>query len=387
LGDIDQVAVYGNTLSSTQVATHFSAATTYDSPTPTLTSAQVAQATSILTSDSRFTSLMGATAYSVASVTPWVTTGTGANIGAILRVTWNGARTFTDVQWPSINYDESETTNPPYATGNVQETFSNVIELEALVDLNTGQLVQLNPAGAAEDAPAAGGATAAPVLSPGCVPNLRRVTFNGDWLWNYDFGGTDVVPGSTGSRCKVDNPVTLIFGNNADVNKAKTTLVGWTAACDFNGNPGCPLSTAGSLAHMRLRDGNPTQDLTSRGTVTRSAVWDQDRGALQGLPCVGTKYHYRVYAPSPGVGGDDRFYNLRWGYYVIGTSHVDFHEACFGKWSGESEITEQRVVARASAQNLLVFPDEINMYNALPLRQYGHHRWLNDGFASRIQLP
>lgn len=138
---------------------------------------------------------------------------------------------------------------------------------------------------------------------------------------------------------------------------------------------------------MRLRDGYPTQDPTNRGTVTHSAVWDQDRGTVQGLPCVGTKYHYRVYAPSPDVGGDDRFYNLRWGYYVIGTSHVDFHERCPGGWSGESERTEQRVLGQAQSKGDLIFSDEINMFNALPFRQYGDHRWLNDGLASRVGLP
>jgi hypothetical protein len=385
-GQLDDLASYGTPLTSSQVSSHYAAAQTYDFVDPTLTAQQVTQAQNILQGDSRFLNIVGSTSYTITSTNAWVRQGTGANIGALMEVTLPAPQAFTDVVWPSVTYDDSETSNPPYTTGTYQETFTEVTELDALVDLNSGQLVSINPGGAAvDDVSNSNEQASPPTPSPMCVPNLRRVRFKADWFWNYDFSTQDLTPGSTASRCKVDNPITLLFINNADVNKAKAA-VGWAPGCAWDGNPLCDLHHAATPANLRLRDGVP-DDGTGRPGSAYNATWDSDRGSQTGAPCIGTKYHYRVYAPGPDIGGDDRFYNTRWGYYVVASTHVDYHDKCSGKWSGESEIVEGAVAADARSRGLLVDSDSVAMFNPLPFRQFATHRWLNDGLASTITLP
>ena len=74
---------------------------------------------------------------------------------------------------------------------------------------------------------------------------------------------------------------------------------------------------------MAQRD-RPDFGTSSDHKTPGKPVWDSDRGAYLGRPAVfctsHLKWHYRVHAPGPKDGGDDRMYNPLWGYYVIAST-------------------------------------------------------------------
>ena len=105
---------------------------------------------------------------------------------------------------------------------------------------------------------------------------------SGDYVYNYDFFSENL------SEDNLDWPVTIIFANNAEIDRVKDDL-----------RPH-GFDETGSRKKGRVSDNS-----------TSGFVWDSDRG-LHEDECP-VQAHYRVYAPS-----DDRLgYNTTFGYFII----------------------------------------------------------------------
>lgn len=157
----------------------------------------------------------------------------------------------------------------------------------------------------------------------------------------------------------VDWPVTLMFYNNAEVNRVKNIFFG---------------DAPGDLHSAFLSDVSHT-----------TPGWDDDRGTKSSLDCFSTTefLHMRVYADS-----DDRMYNVDWGYYVIGTTHYDVRECSFtDRQFGWSEVAQQDFEQRAQSQNYTVFLEWSDFGNAEPDRWEGSHFWQSSGRASAVYVP
>ena len=182
------------------------------------------------------------------------------------------------------------------------------------------------------------------------TPYLRTLGFGyGDQIWNYDFSGQTVASDN------VDWAVSMLFYNNAWVNKIKSIAGGkyWFY---------------GSKEDFRLNDSGYWE-------------WDQDGGIKTDTPsCLGSDRHFRIYAPS----AYDDFYNPTFGYYVFATSHVDHHEFC-DSWYDDSEGTEWDVYNLFANKGYYSRYDWAWFYN----QQYGNqgsHHWSNDGYATYIRV-
>jgi hypothetical protein len=194
---------------------------------------------------------------------------------------------------------------------------------------------------------------AAQAAGAGSTSKLTILYVREDAFRNYDFLSQTV------SSTNVDWPVNFLFWNNAEIDKVKSKLGGYY-----------PYS--GSKMNGRLNDGS-------------GFVWDQDGGRKSILcPIIGDAYHYRIYADS-----DDRMYNISWGYWVFGTSHIDHNECGFGKWFGKSEQAENHIASHA--RNVFgssnVAEDWSSFYNYEPYREQGNHIWQNNGYATAVRVP
>jgi hypothetical protein len=200
---------------------------------------------------------------------------------------------------------------------------------------------------------AAGGAVAKPSAAATATSgNLRLLYFAGDAIRNYDF--TDQIVASN----KVDWAVSLLFYNNAEINKVKNAL----------GGQGFTIT--GSSENGRLSDD---------GGAT--FVWDTDGGRKRG-DC--TAYtHFRIYADA-----DDRMYTPSMGYYLFGSTHQDWYECYFDARFGYSETAEQQVNSAAvSAFGVANRYDYANFYNYEAYREESNHIWDDDGWASYVFVP
>jgi hypothetical protein len=123
--------------------------------------------------------------------------------------------------------------------------------------------------------------------------------------------------------------------------------------------------------------------------VNAGYVWDQDGGQKTTL-CPGgpgqpdEARHYRIYAD-----GDDRMYNLDWGYWVFGSDHYDLEECPGGApaWFGYSETAEGWITWRWRQNGRTAFDDWSWFYNPEPYRVEGDHIWENNGYASALHVP
>lgn len=186
------------------------------------------------------------------------------------------------------------------------------------------------------------------------------LSHGGDQFLNYD-GASNYDPNGR------DWPVTLIFYNNAEVDKVKNAI-------------GQLYPNLGNSAH----EGYAVQPNTH---IHR---FDSDRGRKTDCQSYNNDYHYRVYANSR----TDRFYSPRWGYYVVGTSHIDHAEdQCGGTGLryGRSEFVEHRVAEAVNAvANWPVRFDYIGLHNREPYRvdrRDRRHLWQNDGYATGVRVP
>ena len=201
-----------------------------------------------------------------------------------------------------------------------------------------------------------------------------------DRFYNYDFtGGTQNDPPSTWNWKTTDWPVNLIFENHASDELVKQKL-------------GPRFDRIGSRMWNRLTDNGST------------FWWFGDGGRKESL-CPGapgqptSAVHYRLYADG---GTDDPFsdgyamFNLEWGYYVIGTSHIDYRECARSgiRWSGMSERAESRIAKYAQQR---FDPDNLNpprqrfLFNREKFRKEGkagqiQHIWQSNGFATMINV-
>jgi len=181
--------------------------------------------------------------------------------------------------------------------------------------------------------------------------SLRTLSFGyGDSIYNYDFENRSV------DATHVDWAMSLLFYDNANINKIKSILEGtyWLF---------------GSEENAYLND-------------TGSWQWDEDGGEKTEFPsCLGSDAHYRIYAPS----GTDEFYNPNFGYYLFGSTHHDHHELC-DAWYDNSEGTESDIANRMRARGYYTRYDYAWFYNA-QFETQGNHHWNNDGYATYIQVP
>ena len=180
---------------------------------------------------------------------------------------------------------------------------------------------------------------------------LTILTIREDAFRNYDFLSQTV------SSTNVDWPVNFLFWNNAEIDKVKDAM---------------RFSFPGSTMYARLNDGS-------------GYVWDQDGGRKTYLcPIIGDAHHFRVYAD-----GDDRLYNLGWGYYILGTSHIDHNECGLGRWFGKTETAEAYIAGRARTAfgSGNVVEDWSSFANSEPYREEGNHIWQNNGLATSVRVP
>lgn len=190
--------------------------------------------------------------------------------------------------------------------------------------------------------------------------NLTTLTVREDAFRNYDFLSQSV------SSTNVDWAVSLMFWNNASINRVKNSSIG-------------PLyDQTGSTMNGRLRDSTST-----------GYVWDQD-GGRKTTKCPGAPFnprearHYRIYAD-----GDDRLYNLDWGYWVYGTTHWDIDECSLSNPAvfGYSENAEEWLVSDWSARTGWGAANDWSWFaNSEPFRVQGDHVWDGNGYASSFYV-
>jgi Concanavalin A-like lectin/glucanases superfamily len=358
-GEMDEVAAYPTALSSARVAEHYSVGVDEPYPNePVLTSQQQTTATTLTTSDSRVVEVLGGRSYTVSLIQPWTRFQSSTIFGATVALALTNPATLT-YNWPVVNYDDTTDTYTETTTGTL--TFTGVTELLVNVDLDQGRVVSITPG---EDAQPQGGPfePSGPLeeqASGGTSRRLQRFHVGGSTFWNYDFSKTSL------DSTKVDWPVTLIFWNNAAVDDVKL----WGS---------CNCATEWGLTHSSV--GYPGE------------WWIPDLGsALGGGYCFGNKWHYRVYGDGSTIPHHNYLYSLAWGYFVVGTSHIDHHENCPGEWSGNSEKAEQRIAdeSRAWWGAFHLERDKVPLHNTYWNHGKGFwrgkHLWRNDGKATKIK--
>jgi hypothetical protein len=193
--------------------------------------------------------------------------------------------------------------------------------------------------------------------------SFALLTINDDSFRNYDF--TD----QNESWDLVDWPVTMVFWNSAEIDRVKGI---YDLCCD------------GAQIYARVNDG-------AEGS---GPVWDDD-GGIKDWPCSflnekESTWHMRLYADS-----DDQLYTPGWGFYVLGTTHEDYHECTFpesGRKFGWSEWVESnKFVPWIRAKGYTAWDDYMNFSNYEPYweEQYGgeRHVWENDGMSSWVYIP
>jgi hypothetical protein len=188
---------------------------------------------------------------------------------------------------------------------------------------------------------------------------LALLYVNEDRFRNYDFTAQAV------SATGVDWAISLLFYNNATINRVKSAL-------------GNEYDQTGSKMNGRM-----TENAGSTG-VGGGYVWDED-GGRKTTKCPGLvtqpsqARHYRIYAD-----GDDRLYNLSWGYYVFGSTHYDINECSLTQpaWFGYSETSEGWIAQRWRQNGRSAVEDWSSFANAEPYRVEGDHIWENDGLAT-----
>lgn len=111
---------------------------------PELTPEERTRALAIATSDPRLHSLLDGRQYAVDAIGPWTTFGYRQILGAGIRLVLAEPAVF-DLDWPVVEYDETEATNPPYRLGTMNSAADNVRRLEIRVDLQHNRLVGIHP--------------------------------------------------------------------------------------------------------------------------------------------------------------------------------------------------------------------------------------------------
>ena len=328
--------------------------------------------------------LLGTRAYTVESVVPWYTIRTRQLIGAVVtaRLEEPLART---AEWPFMAYDTTESSWPPYHVVTRQTAVHDVGEIRSFVDFARQQVVSFEPMGLEEDIATTPrvrqSATPPPeqganppdspkhnvhghgvdplVLPPeGGGDNYQAIYWNGNRQhYNWDTDGQTLDPMTR------DWPVTLLFGNNANVNKVKDGPL----APKYDQGGTC----AGAM-NMRV------------GPNFAGMVWDSDSGKKTTCcPITGSDIHFRVYADHDD--SPDRLYNVSLGYYVVGTSHHDIRECGSSTQYGYSETAEAEI--ETDAHNMAgwaTIDDWVYLYNSVVTSWIGNRYYESNGWATSV---
>lgn len=198
--------------------------------------------------------------------------------------------------------------------------------------------------------------------------SFYTITIAEDEFVNWDFRS------QSAQASNVDWPVSMLYYNNAEIDKVKDALVAV---------PGLNIGRCGSGQDARVNDGSGMQ-------------WDGDGGIKDDC---GTSspvlLHMRVYAD-----GDDRSYNLYWGYYIIGVTHAeDCHPHlpwpltyCHHHWVGFSEVAssywESYSDQVAGWSIYSDFADFANTANFTDYHGSGEDHYVqSDGRATYVNVP
>jgi hypothetical protein len=213
-----------------------------------------------------------------------------------------------------------------------------------------------------------GGATAATPTKAASTQEVYVLEIAEDRFFNYDFEER------ISSKWGVDWAVSLLFWNNATIRRVKQIL-----ANEYD-------RVGGDMHGLFAETIGPYQNPNYQ--------WDTDAGRKTTL-CPGGAgqpdwaRHYRIYADELGEGGDDRLYNMYWGYWVFGADHYDFEECPGGAIStfGYSENAEDWITWRWRENGFGATDDWSSFYNYEPYRVEGNHIWDNNGLASALYVP
>lgn len=170
-------------------------------------------------------------------------------------------------------------------------------------------------------------------------------------LWNYDFYGPPTGPDHRPSG-PTDNPVTLVFGDNATVARIEHDLWPLFACAD----------ACGAMGYARVEDDGTGRAfwLADRGVKTRASYSCPDHS---GTPA---DYHLRLYGP---------IYDYRLGYVVVGTAHINCHAVMHFGWQEQAT----RFIARLLSTVYAVRPHAVDVANAWPASGAPgcrHGRWM-----------
>ncbi len=196
--------------------------------------------------------------------------------------------------------------------------------------------------------------------------SFYTITIREDRFMNWDFRSQN------SAASNVDWPVTMLYYNNAEIDKVKDKLDAISG-----------IGRCGSGKNARVDEGS-------------GWVWDSDGGIKDncGTSSDQTR-HMRVYADS-----NDRLYNLSWGYYIIGTTHVDqCHRHgvwpaywCHHHWVGFSETANDwwdYYSDQVSGWN--VYADWGSFSNSANFNDYHgsgeDHYVRSNGYATYVYVP
>ncbi|MEA2492443.1 MAG: hypothetical protein QOJ29_354 [Thermoleophilaceae bacterium] len=157
-----------------------------------------------------------------------------------------------------------------------------------------------------------------------------------------------------------DWPITLVFYGNASISKAYN-LTGYGGGGSEESEAYKLTSTA--HGHFHTEGGKKSGCSNARDT------------------------HLRAYA----IGHDQRLYDPKMGYIVVGSTHYDHGECASGSlWFGDSEQASFQIVTIARNKGYAVHRDAFQTHNYErhhTTRRDPHHIWENDSRASGIKIP
>ncbi len=255
----------------------------------------------------------------------------------------------------------------PWPPGRQQHETYVVRFLDIFVNLQEGMVLGISPEPQGSSmrpiSPKLASSVSSSSKLPNVANNLRYKTVREDRLYNFDFESQSAVYNN------VNCPLDMLFVCNAEVDKVKDIYWGLAGPALFE--------------YYKFDDGAGWK-------------WDSDRGTKE--PFVGIEcssliipyriLHMRLYAPSPA----DRLYNDAWGYYVVGTCHLDVcPEPTGGGQAGWSETAEGWFTQYAGDAGYTIRHDNYDFYNQQngwdqnngQGTQYAFY-WENDGWASVV---
>jgi hypothetical protein len=137
---------------STKSTTNDAITASSNSATPTtsadgsLTDAQRADATRLLTQDATLHQLLGSSTYTISAIGPWTTSDSTVLLGAAIQLHLAEPSVISG-SWPYTKTAQSGNSSPYYTTATATYSAINVTEIDARVDLNSGKVVSLQPYG------------------------------------------------------------------------------------------------------------------------------------------------------------------------------------------------------------------------------------------------